>query len=191
MADYQLFIDGEYCDAASGETFATYEPATNTKFADVAKAGREDAERAIKAARKAFDEGPWPRMSGAERAAKLNKVADLIEANSEKLATAEARDGGGTMKKASFADIPGGAGAFRWFARCAEEQPDTIELEGTPFPPSSNYKHYEPHGVTTGHHPVELPVHHGVVEDRAIAGRGQLRRHQAGLVHLGDGPDAG
>ncbi len=107
MADYQLFIDGEYCDAASGETFATYEPATNAKFADVAKAGREDAERAIKAARKAFDEGPWPRMSGDERAAKLNKVADLIEANSEKLAEPRPRDGGGTMKKAMFADMPG------------------------------------------------------------------------------------
>jgi aldehyde dehydrogenase (NAD+) len=157
MADYQLFIDGEYVDAASGETFATYEPATNTKYAEIAKAGRDDAERAIKAARKAFDEGPWPKMSGAERGAKLNKVAELIEANAEKLAAAEARDGGGTIKKATFADIPGGAGAFRWFARCAVEQPDQVELEGTPFPPSTNYKRYEPHGVTTGIIPWNFP----------------------------------
>ena len=64
MADYQLFIDGERCDAASGETFATHDPATGEKIADVAKAGREDAVRAIEAARRAFDEGPWPKMSG-------------------------------------------------------------------------------------------------------------------------------
>jgi acyl-CoA reductase-like NAD-dependent aldehyde dehydrogenase len=157
MADYQLFIDGEYVDAASGDTFATYEPATGQKLADVAKADREDTQRAIGAARKAFDEGPWPKMSGAERAAKLNKVADLIEAKAEKLSELEARDGGGTIKKAMFADIPGGVSAFRWFARCAEEQPDRVDLEGTPFPPSSNYKRYEPQGVTTGIIPWNFP----------------------------------
>ena len=86
MADYQLFIDGEYVDAASGETFTDLRPRHRRKIAEVAKAGREDAVRAIEAARKAFDEGPWPKMSGAERAAKLNKIAELIEANAEKFA---------------------------------------------------------------------------------------------------------
>lgn len=157
MADYQLFIDGEYCDAASGETFTSYEPATGAKLAEIAKGGQEDAERAILAARKAFDEGPWPRMSGKERAAKLYKVADLIEARSEKLAELEARDGGGTIKKATFADIPGGVGAFRFFAQCAENEAEQVELPGTPFPPSSNYKRYEPHGVTTGIIPWNFP----------------------------------
>ena len=157
MADHKLFIDGEYVDAASGETFTSYEPATNTPYAEVAKAGREDATRAIEVARRAFDEGPWPKMSGAERAEKLNKVADLIDANTAKLAEAEARDGGGTIKKASFADIPGGASAFRWFARCAAEQPDKVDLEPSPFPPSTNYKRYEPHGVTTGVIPWNFP----------------------------------
>ncbi len=157
MATQQLFIDGEYVDAVSGETFTTYEPATNTPYVEVAKGGRDDAVRAIEAARRAFDEGPWPKMSGAERAEKLNKVADLIDANTEKLAEAEARDGGGTIKKAAFADIPGGASAFRWFARCAAEQPDQVDLPPAPFPPSSNYKRYEPHGVTTGVIPWNFP----------------------------------
>ncbi len=157
MAEHQLFIDGEYCDAASGETFATYEPATGAKLADIAKAGKEDAERAIAAARKAFDEGPWPRLSGKERAAKLNKVADLIEAQSAELAELEARDGGGTIKKATFADIPGGVASFRFFAQCAENEPEQVELPGSPFPPSSNYKRYEPHGVTTGIIPWNFP----------------------------------
>ncbi len=84
MADYQLFIDGEYVDAIAGETFTTTDPATGQAIGEVAKAGREDSVKAIEAARKAFDEGPWPRMSGAERGAKLNEVADTIEAKAER-----------------------------------------------------------------------------------------------------------
>lgn len=158
MADLQLFIDGEYVDAASGETFTSYEPATNTPYKEIAKGGREDAVRAIEAARRAFDEGPWPKMSGAERSEKLNKVADLIDANTEKLSEAEARDGGGTIKKAMFADIPGGASAFRWFARCAAEQPEQVDRQGqSDLLPSKNYVRYEPHGVTSGVIPWNFP----------------------------------
>jgi acyl-CoA reductase-like NAD-dependent aldehyde dehydrogenase len=157
MADYQLFIDGEYVDARSGETFTTSDPATGQAIGEVAKGGKEDAERAIQAARTAFDEGPWPKMSGPERGAKLNEIADAIEAKAEKFAEMEARDGGGTIKKATFADIPGAAGAFRWFAQLAIEQPDTIELEGTPFPPSQNWVRYEPYGVATGIIPWNFP----------------------------------
>ena len=158
MADFQLFINGEYCDAASGETFASTDPATGEKIGEVAKADREDAVRAIEAARRAFDEGPWPRLSGKERAAKLNRVAELIGERSEKLAEMEARDGGGTIKKATFADVPGCQSAFAWFARCAEEQPEEVELEGTPFPPSTNYVRYEPYGVCTGVIPWNFPL---------------------------------
>jgi acyl-CoA reductase-like NAD-dependent aldehyde dehydrogenase len=157
MADHQLFIDGEYCDAASGETFTTYDPATNTPIGEVAKAGKADAARAVEAARRAFDDGPWPKMSGKERAAKLRKVAELIGARSESIAEAEARDGGGTIKKATFADVPGAQSAFEWFARCAEDQPDEVELPGTPFPPSQNWVRYEPHGVCTGIIPWNFP----------------------------------
>ena len=157
MADYQLFIDGEYADAASGETFTTSDPATNEPIGEVAKAAKVDAARAVEAARRAFDEGPWPKMSGAERAAKLRKVAELIGAKSEKLAEMEARDGGGTVKKATFADIPGAQSAYEWFARCAEDQPDEVELPGSPFPPSQNWVRYEPQGVCTGIIPWNFP----------------------------------
>ncbi len=138
MADYQLFIDGEYVDAQSGETFDTLDPATGQVHATIAKAGREDSVAAIEAARKAFDEGPWPKMSGPERGAKLNEIAAAIEAKADKFAEMEARDGGGTIKKAMFADVPGAVGAFRWFAKLAIEEADDVELPGTPFPPSSN-----------------------------------------------------
>jgi hypothetical protein len=158
MAEYKLFIDGEFRDAASGETFATYNPGTGEKIADLPKAGRDDAVAAIEAARRAFDEGPWPRMSGAERAAKLRRIAELINANAEELAQLEARDGGGTIRKASMADVPGAASAFEWFAKMAEEQPDRVELPGSPFPASQNYLRYEPVGVCTGIIPWNFPL---------------------------------
>ncbi len=158
MADYQLFINGENCAAASGETFATYNPATGEKIADVAKAGKEDAVRAIEAARKAFDEGPWPKMTGAERGAKLHKIAELINANAAELSELESLDGGGTIRKAQLADVPGAANAFEWFAKMAEERPDRIDLEGSPFPISTNYVRYEPLGVCTGIVPWNFPL---------------------------------
>jgi len=158
MADFKLFINGEYVDSASGETFTTTDPATDQPIGEVAKADREDAARAISAARTAFDDGPWPHLPGSERAAKLNKLAELLEANAERFAEAESRDSGGTIKKATFADVPGAASALRWFARMAIEQPDRIELEGSPFPPSKNYVRYEPHGVCAGIVPFNFPL---------------------------------
>ena len=91
MADTQLFINGEWTAPQSGETFPTYAPSTGEKIADVAKAGREDAQRAIQAARDAFDNGPWPKMSGKERAEKLRKVSELITARSAEIAESEVK----------------------------------------------------------------------------------------------------
>jgi acyl-CoA reductase-like NAD-dependent aldehyde dehydrogenase len=158
MADYQMFINGEFCDAASGDTFETINPGTGQKIADLPMGGKEDAERAIQAARAAFDDGPWSTTSGAERGAKLNQIADLIDANAGELAELEAKDGGGTIRKAMMADVPGAASAFRWFARMAIERPDTQELEGSPFPISENYLKFEPIGVCTGIIPWNFPL---------------------------------
>ena len=158
MADYQHYINGEFVDSRSGETFASVNPGTGEKIADVAKAGKEDAVRAIQAARTAFDEGPWPHMTGAERAAKVRRIAELIQANAAELAELEARDGGTTIRKASLADVPGCAGSFAYYADLAEKSPDKVELEGSPFPVSSNYLRYEPWGVTTGIVPWNFPL---------------------------------
>ncbi len=157
MADYKLLIDGELCEAASGDTFATYNPGKGEKIADLPKAGKEDAERAIKAARKAFDEGPWPKMSGAERAGKLREIAALINANAGVLAELESLDSGGTIRKSSLADVPGAAGAFEWFATCAETEADRVQLPPAVFPQSDNYALYEPLGVCTGVIPWNFP----------------------------------
>ncbi|MFN8034604.1 MAG: aldehyde dehydrogenase family protein [Acidimicrobiia bacterium] len=158
MADTQLFIDGQWVDAQSGETFPTYAPSTGEKIADLAKAGREDAVAALQAARRAFDDGPWPRMSGAERAAKMNKVVELLGERSQAISEIEARDGGGTIKKAVFADVPGAQTALTFFAQCAEAVPDFEDMEGQPFPPSVNRVRYEPFGVCSAIVPWNFPL---------------------------------
>ena len=157
MADYKLLINGELCEAAAGETFATVNPANGEKIADVAKAGKEDAVRAIEAARKAYDEGPWGKTSAKERAEVCRKISALITANAAELSEIECLDGGGTIRKAQLADIPGGAGAFDWFAKMADEQPSRVDLPGSPFPVSQNYVLYEPLGVCSGVIPWNFP----------------------------------
>jgi aldehyde dehydrogenase (NAD+) len=158
MADAQLFINGEFTDAVSGETFASTDPATGQEWIRVAKGAKEDAVRAIEAARKAFDEGPWPKLSGKERAEKLNQIAEGIGKVQQQIAENEVHDGGGTMRKAMLADVPGAQATFQWFAQCAETSSDITELEGSPFPPSENFVRREPYGVTTGVIPWNFPL---------------------------------
>ncbi|GIU86173.1 MAG: aldehyde dehydrogenase [Acidimicrobiia bacterium] len=157
MAETKLFIDGEWVEAASGETFPTYAPSTGEKIADVAKAGREDAVRAIEAARRAFDDGPWPRLSGAERAEKLRKVAEILNGRVQEISEIEARDGGGTIKKAMFADVPGAVSSFNFFADCAQNMPEVVERGESPFPPAKSIVRYEPYGVCSGIVPWNFP----------------------------------
>ena len=116
---YRLLIGGGTVDAASGETFDTVDPSTGEPFANVAKGGPEDARRAVEAARKAFDEGPWPKMKGRERAQYLLKVADLVKQNAGHLAELEARDAGHTIRMAKGADIGMVISTFRVFAEIA------------------------------------------------------------------------
>jgi aldehyde dehydrogenase (NAD+) len=157
VADTQLFIDGRWVDAKSGETFPTYAPSTGEKIADVAKGGREDAALAVEAARRAFDEGPWPKMSGAERAGLLRKVGEIINARSAEIAEVEARDGGGTIRKAMFADVPGAVSTFNTFADCAENIPDVEDRGESPFPPAKSIVRREPFGVCSGIVPWNFP----------------------------------
>jgi len=157
VADTKLFINGEWVEAASGESFPTYAPSTGEKIADVAKAGRDDAVKAINAARTAFDDGPWRRLSGKERAEKLRKVAEIINGRSAEISEIEARDGGGTIKKAMFADVPGGAGSFSFFADCAENEPDVIDRGTNPFPVATSTVRREPIGVCSGIVPWNFP----------------------------------
>src|SRR3989442_7243644 len=122
MPDYQLYIDGQFCDAEGGKTADSINPATEEPWARVARASRKDTQRAIAAARKAFDEGPWPRMSQADRAKILNQVADGLEARSQELAAVETQDSGGTIRKTS-GDMMMGAAQLRYLAEMPAHMP--------------------------------------------------------------------
>jgi aminomuconate-semialdehyde/2-hydroxymuconate-6-semialdehyde dehydrogenase len=117
-------IGGERVASASGETFESRDPHDGTLVGHVARGGEEDARRAVAAAREAFDEGPWPRMSTAERRRLLNALADLIDANGEELALLETRDCGKPIRESRGHDIPRAARNFRFFA-------DYADLAGT------------------------------------------------------------
>jgi acyl-CoA reductase-like NAD-dependent aldehyde dehydrogenase len=85
----KMLIDGIWVEAASGKTFETFNPATGEVLAHVAEGDREDIDRAVKAARKAFETGPWPAMSPSDRGRLLLKLADLLESHLEEFAELE------------------------------------------------------------------------------------------------------
>ena len=154
--NYQLLIGGESVDAASGETFESIDPSTGEAFASVAKGGPEDARRAVEAARTAFDEGPWPRMKGRERAQFLLKVAELAKGKAKELAELEARDAGHTIRMAKGADIGMLISTFRVFADIAARENDEAALPRNPG--STNWIRYEPIGVCAGITPWNFPI---------------------------------
>ena len=120
-AKYDLLINGEWVTAEGGETFETFNPATGEKLADCANASPADIDRAVEAARAAFP--AWSKTAPAERANLLLKVADLIEANAERLAMAETLDNGKPIRETTLVDVPLSVDHFRYFAGClrAEE----------------------------------------------------------------------
>lgn len=117
---FQLLIAGKAVDAASGETFTAYNPATNQPVAQVAKAGKEDVDRAVAAARKAFDEGPWPRMSPYERGRIIQKLADRIRERSDELAALESLNTGKPITR-SKGEILGSAMVFDYYAGAGDK----------------------------------------------------------------------
>ena len=117
---FQLLIAGKAVDAASGETFTAYNPATNQAVAQVAKAGKEDVDRAVAAARKAFDEGPWPRMSPYERGRIIQKLADRIRERADEIAQIESLNTGKPITR-SKGEILGSAMVFDYYAGAGDK----------------------------------------------------------------------
>src|SRR5687767_15043595 len=90
----KLLINGKWVDATKGKTFETLNPATGEVLANVAEATKEDVDIAVKAARQAFEKGPWKKMSARDRGQCLYRLADLMEKNADELATLETLDNG-------------------------------------------------------------------------------------------------
>ena len=111
---YKLFIGGQWQDASDKATIKTYNPATGEFLAEIADASEKDVDDAVKAAKKAF--ATWSKTTPVERAAVLNKIADIIDENAEYLATVETMDNGKPIRETSGADIPLASDHFRYFA---------------------------------------------------------------------------
>src|SRR5262245_26776058 len=94
LKDYQTYIDGKWCDAASGKKFHTYDPFTGDPWALIPECDKADVDRAVEAAYRAFESGPWPATTQTARGKTLREIAGLIEKHAEHLAQVEVRDNG-------------------------------------------------------------------------------------------------
>ncbi|KAL5199297.1 hypothetical protein ABZP36_020500 [Zizania latifolia] len=117
----QLLIDGKFVDSASGKTFPTLDPRTGEVIAHVSEGDSEDIDRAVLAARKAFDEGPWPKMTAYERSRILFRFADLIEKHNDEIAALETWDNGKPYEQAANVEVPMLARLMRYYAGWADK----------------------------------------------------------------------
>jgi phenylacetaldehyde dehydrogenase len=157
----QLFINGEWVGAASGKTFETPDPATGRPLARVAEGAAEDIDRAVRAARAAFDDGPWGRFTPSERGRVIWRIGDLILAHADELAQLESLDNGKPFAVARAADIPLAADLFHYMAGWATKiEGNTISISA-PTMPGANFHSYtlrEPVGVVGQIIPWNFPL---------------------------------
>lgn len=117
----KLLINGKFVNSVSGETFETIDPRTEEVVCLFSKANKEDVNKAVLASRKAFDEGPWPRMSGYERGRILDKIGEIIFEEKERLANLETLDNGKPLFFSTVADIPLSAQHFQYYGGWADK----------------------------------------------------------------------
>ena len=157
----QLFIDGQWAPAASGRTFETPDPATGETLAHIAEGDAEDIDRAVRAARRAFDDGPWGRMTPSERGRIIWRIGDLNLEHADELAQLESLDNGKPYVIARAADIPLAADLFHYMAGWATKiEGNTINIS-VPYMPGANFHSYtlrEPVGVVGQIIPWNFPL---------------------------------
>jgi phenylacetaldehyde dehydrogenase len=155
--EHRMYIDGRFVAAASGKTFPVYNPATGDVITHVPEAEEEDVNRAVLAARRAFDDGPWTRLSPSERGRMLWKLGDLLEQNLNEFAEIESVDNGKPYSVARVADVPLAVDMFRYMAGWA------TKISGTTLPLSAGYDFHsytmrEPIGVVAQIIPWNFPL---------------------------------
>jgi gamma-glutamyl-gamma-aminobutyraldehyde dehydrogenase/4-guanidinobutyraldehyde dehydrogenase/NAD-dependent aldehyde dehydrogenase len=122
----RAFIHGRYCEALSGETFPSINPATAGKVADIAACGAADVDLAVRSAREAFESGSWSRMAPGDRKRRLVRFADLLLENADELALLETLDVGKPIGDSTSVDIPASANCIRWFGEAIDKVYDEI-----------------------------------------------------------------
>ncbi|KAF5734746.1 hypothetical protein HS088_TW15G00238 [Tripterygium wilfordii] len=151
----QNLINGQFVDAASGKTFPAYDPRTAEVIAHVAEGDAEDINRAVASARKAFDEGPWPKMSAYERSRIMLRFADLVEKHSDELAALEAWNTGKPYEQAAMSELPSLSRLFHYYAGWADK------IHGLTAPADGDYHIqtlHEPIGVAGQIIPWNFPL---------------------------------
>ena len=151
----KLLIDGQWRESVSGKTFETVNPATEEVIASVSEGDAADIDLAVKAARKAFDSGPWRKMDARDRGRLLYKLAELVETNLEELAALETLDNGKPISESRTADLPLVIDCLRYYAGWADK------IHGQTIPVRGNYFCYsrrEPVGVAGQIIPWNFPM---------------------------------
>ncbi len=153
----KLLINGQWTDASDGKTFATVNPATGEELTQIASATTADVDRAVTAARKAFDDpnGAWQKMTAAERGKLLWRIADLIEKNIDEVAELETLDNGKPIFESRYVDVPTVCEVFRYYAGWATKVTgETINSRPNAF----TYTLREPLGVVAAIVPWNFPL---------------------------------
>ena len=151
----KLLIGGKWVAAKSGKTFETLNPATEEVLALVAEGDKADVDEAVKAARKAFEEGKWSKIGPHQRARYLFKIADLIDQHADELAELETLDNGKAKTQALAIDVAGAAETFRYYGGwCTKLYGETNPSDPTMF----NYTLREPVGVCGQIIPWNFPI---------------------------------
>lgn len=158
---HRLLIGGEWIDSASGKQFTSFDPATGDALVDVAEGDAADIDAAVRAARTAFDEGPWPSMSPSQRGRLVWKLGDLILEHLEELAQLESVDNGKSAVIAGAADVPLAADMFHYMAGWATKIEGKTTPLSVPYTPGAQYLAYtvrEPVGVVGQIIPWNFPL---------------------------------
>lgn len=122
----KALIGGRQVSATDGATFDAINPATNQVLARVACCGQAQVDLAVSVARKAFEQGPWPRMAPAERKKVLQRLAELIMAHREELALLDTLNMGKPIMDAYNIDVPGSAHVFAWYGEALDKLYDQV-----------------------------------------------------------------
>jgi len=158
---HRLFINGEWIESSKGKSFEVHNPATEEVIARVAEGDQEDINRAVKAARTAFEEGAWSHMTASERGQLLWRLADRMEEHLEQLAELEALDNGKPKAVAAAADVPLAIDMFRYMAGWATKIEGTTIPISVPYLPGAEFHSYtrqEPIGVVGQIIPWNFPL---------------------------------
>ncbi len=160
-ASHSMLIGGDWVQSHSGRTFETVDPATGEPLGTVPRGDSEDIDRAVKTARAAFEDGPWPRMAPAARGRLLHRIGDLILEHADELATLETLDNGKPLTVARAADVPLSADSFHYMSGWATKITGSTITPSVEFMPGAEWHAYtlrEPVGVAGQIIPWNFPL---------------------------------